>query len=142
MKKAHKENRIENNNQSKSAKEFLSKVMYQVELHKLYEVMASCQFKEDSMFCPVMVQINHQDIIKENQDKKYLLQVWTINGDMVFEKPLDEPVANWNIQGNIFIFQEDSFEGSNIVYLVKLFLESQPVVFEFSLPALNLELKH
>ena len=44
MKKAHNKNRIESKYQSKSAKEFLSKSLYQVELYKLYEVLASCQF--------------------------------------------------------------------------------------------------
>ena len=134
IKKAHRKYSLENHNQSKSAKEFLSKVLYQVELHKLYEVMASCQYKEDSPFCPVMVVINHKDIIEENQGRRYLLQVWTINGDMVFEKPLDKPVANWNIQGNKFLFQEDSIDGSRKVYLVKLFMDDRPIVFEFTLP--------
>ena len=111
MKKAHEDNSLEVKNQSKSAKEFLSKVMYEVELHKLYEVMASCQFKEDSDFCPVMVKINHSDIIEYNNGLEYLLQVWTIHGVMVFERPLSKPVATWNICGDKLLFQEDSLEG-------------------------------
>ena len=73
MKKAHDQNSLDAKNQCKSAKEFLAKVMYEVELHKLYEVMASCQFTEDSNFCPVMVQINNKDIIAQNDGLKYLL---------------------------------------------------------------------
>ena len=41
----------------------MSKVRYEVELYKLYEVMASCQFKEDADFCPVLVKINNNDIL-------------------------------------------------------------------------------
>ena len=51
---------------------------------------------------------------------------------MVFEKPLDKPVANWNISGNKFVFIEET--QSTDVYLVKLFLDKQPVVFKFVLP--------
>ena len=66
MKKLHNENSMVAKNQCKTAKEFLSQVMYDVELHKLYEVMASSQYTEDSDFCPVMVKINNEDIIAEN----------------------------------------------------------------------------
>ena len=47
--------------------------MYDVELFKLYEVMASSQYTEDSDFCPVMVKINNEDIIAENLGRQYLL---------------------------------------------------------------------
>ena len=35
----------------------MNKVMYSVPLNKLYQVMASCQYNEDSEFCPVLVKI-------------------------------------------------------------------------------------
>ena len=82
-----------------------------------------------------MVKINNEDIIEQNGVKRYLLQVWSINGVMVFEKPLDKPVVNWNISRNKLIFQEDTFNGLNEVYLVKLFIDKPPIVFKFSLPA-------
>ena len=62
-----------------------------------------------------------------------MLQVWTIKGVMVFEKPMDMPVANWNICGNKLVFMEDI--ASTDIYLVKLFLDKEPVVFKFKLPS-------
>ena len=83
-----------------------------------------------------MVKINNEDIIEQNEGKRYLLQVWSINGVMVFEKPLDKPVVNWNVSRNKLLFQEDVFNSSNNeVYLVKLFIDKPPIVFKFSLPA-------
>ena len=54
---------------------------------------------------------------------------------MVFEKPLEKPVANWNVSRDKLLFQEDSADSSNIVHLVKLFLDKPAVVFKFTLPA-------
>ena len=133
MQKLHNENSMVSKNQCKTAKEFLSQVMYDVELFKLYEVMASSQYTEDSEFCPVMVKINNEDIIAENSGLQYLLQVWSIRGELVFEKPLDKPVTSWNVSRNKLLFQEDD-NNPNLVYLVKLFIDKLPVVFKFYLP--------
>ena len=62
----------------------------------------------------------------------YLLQVWTSNGDMVFEKSLRQPISNWNISGDKFLFQES--KDSEYVHIVKLFLDEQPYLFRFKLP--------
>lgn len=51
---------------------------------------------------------------------------------MVFERPVSEPVINWNISGDTFIFQECGRESS--VYVVKLESNVTPAVFEFKLP--------
>ena len=37
---------------------------------------------------------------------KYLLQIWTNLGEMIFEKPLAKAISNWNISDNKFVFQE------------------------------------
>ena len=107
--------------------------MYDVELHKLYEVMASSQYTEDSDFCPVMVKISNEDIIAENGGRQYLLQVWSIKGELVFEKPMEKPVTSWNVSRNKLLFQEDD-DNPNLVYLVKLFIDKPPVAFKFYLP--------
>ena len=44
-------------NQCKNSKDFMKKVMYYVPLDKLYKVIASCQYTENSDFCPVLVKI-------------------------------------------------------------------------------------
>lgn len=84
----------------------MKNVMYSVPLNKLYKMMASCQYTEGASFCPVLIQIVDETILQIHNGVKYLLQVWTKKGDMVFEKPLQQPVCNWNISEDKFIFQE------------------------------------
>ena len=50
---------------------------------------------------------------------------------MLFEKSLNQPVVNWNMNSDKFLFQERQ-KGS--VYLVQLFMEEQPKVYKFKLP--------
>ena len=47
-------------NQCRNSKDFMKKVMYYVPLDKLYKVIASCQYTENSDFCPVLVKIVDQ----------------------------------------------------------------------------------
>ena len=44
-------------NQSKTSKDFMNKVMYNVPLNRLYKVLASCQYNEGANYCPVLVKI-------------------------------------------------------------------------------------
>ena len=74
----------------------MQKVMYHVPLYKLYKVVASCLYEEGALFCPVLVKIIDLTVLKENEGKPFLLQVWSIKGEMVFERSLSMPPANWN----------------------------------------------
>ena len=55
----------------------MDKVMYEIPLEKLYRVIASCQYEENSDFCPVLVKIISPEIRKiideKEQSYKYLL---------------------------------------------------------------------
>lgn len=98
-------------------------VKYIVPLCELYKVLASCNFSEANDFCPVLLEIIDKDVLKfqKNKDQKYLLQVWSKNGDLVFEKALEAPVVNWNISGDFFVFQEHVNQSE--LSLVKLFMD-------------------
>ena len=109
----------------------MKKVMYSVPLNKLYKIMASCQFNEDALYCPVLVEIVDETIQKVNDYRRYLVQVWTKKGDMIFEKPLNLPICNWNISGDKFIFQEESNKAE--IYLVKLSLDKPSYLFKFKM---------
>ena len=103
--KVHEENTLAEN-QCQNAKQFMKQVMYQVPLNQLYRVIASCMYSEDAQFCPVLVKIVDSDILKENSGKPYLLQVWNQRGEMIYERSMANPVANWNICGNKLLFME------------------------------------
>ena len=107
--------------------------MFQVPLYELYEVMASCQYHENATFCPVLLRINDRKILEYNDKMPFLLQIWTVNGEMVFEKSLKKPVANWNISDNKLVYMEEN--NSKEVFLVKVFVDKEPVIFKFNLPA-------
>ena len=106
--------------------------MFRVPLNKLYELVGSCQYNEESDFCPVLVKVQDKKVIEFNGGKRFLLQVWDRNGQMVFERPLDEPVTNWNISGDTFVFQERS--DSPTIYVVQVQSGVTPIVFKFNLP--------
>ena len=117
MREIHKATELKSS-QCNSAKDYMRSVMYTVPLSELYKVVASCNYNEENEFCPVLVRIVDKQILALNDGLEFLLQVWTNKGDMVFEKPLETPVVNWNIKKNKFLFQEhtDSCE----IYLVQL----------------------
>ena len=51
---------------------------------------------------------------------------------MIFEKPLMKPVVNWNISKDRLMFIEEN--QSTEFYLVKLFMDKQPIIYKFQLP--------
>ena len=61
-----------------------------------------------------------------------MLQVWTDEGELIFERALHKPVSNWNISEEKFIFQED--KDSEDIYVVRLFKKRQPLLFKITLP--------
>ena len=63
------------------------------------------------------------------------MQVWTLKGEMIFEKPLEKPVTNWNISGNVLLFLEEV--DSTNVWMVKLFEDKSPILFKFVIPSIN-----
>ena len=61
--------------------------------------------------------------------------MWTIKGEMIFEKPLEKPISNWNISDNILLFLEEI--NSTEVWVVKLFEDRAPTLFKFIIPTLS-----
>ena len=107
-------------------------MLYKVPLDKLYKVLFSCLYEENAEFCPVIVKIIDEYILQQNDNVPYLLQVWTIDGEMAFERPLLRPPANWSISENKLVYVEDVDHTE--ITLVKLYRKKGPVVFKFHLP--------
>ena len=135
---AHSKNSLEGH-QFKIAKDFLNRAEFSVPLDKLYKVLASCNFNENNFYCPVLLQVVNSKIKEHAPDKDYLLQVWTKEGEMVFERALKYPVFNWNVTHDKLMFQEEpeENEGSGIptLWVVKLFKDKTPFIFKFKFPA-------
>ena len=65
------------------------------------------------------------------------MQVWSNQGELVYERKLLEPVANWSISTDKLLFQEEV--GSSTVCVVKLSLDSRATLYEIELPQEVLE---
>ena len=107
----------------------MHKVMYSVPLNQLYEVVASCNYDEKSNFCPVLIRIVDEKIKSFNPGKHYLVQVWTKEGQIIFERAMSKPISNWNITRDKFLFQETA--NSPEVFLLQLYMDKTPILFKF-----------
>ena len=72
MIQAHQKNRIEHAN-IKSAKEFMQEIQSKVPLKGLYKVIASCNYNENSHYCPVIIEIKDKTILRNNNMHPFLL---------------------------------------------------------------------
>ena len=125
------ENLLEKN-QFKASKEMMRNIEFNVPIDELYKVVASCNYNINNFYCPVLVKIVDETILDRMTRKAYLLQVWNKLGEMVFERSLNQPVANWNISGDIFMYQEDSKDSH--IWLIKLYKQKSPHIFKITLP--------
>ena len=106
--------------------------MFRINLDSLYKVVGSCINNATDEFCPVLVKIVQPRIIDKNDGCQYLLQIWSKQGELVFERKLKEPVANWSFSSGMFLFQEEI--GSCSVFIVKVVEDLCPTLFEVVLP--------
>ena len=90
-------------------------------LNELYVIMASCNYFDNQVFCPVLIRMVDPTILELNFPNQYLLQVWSNKGEMVFERAMVKPVVNWNIVEDKFLFQEEA--GKPEIFMVRLFIE-------------------
>ena len=78
-----------NPNQNDAFK-FLESLSYRIQLSKLYEIVSSCNYNLKNKWCPVILKIgsslNKEDRIKARINNDYLLQVWSVKGELIFER--------------------------------------------------------
>ena len=113
--KARKENSLEAFLGISDALGYIGKLKFDVSLSDLYTVIDSCNYNDDNFWTPVILKVGEMmqetGKTKKFQVKtkltKFLLQVWDKKGRMVYERQLLQPVRNWGIFGDIFIFVEE-----------------------------------
>ena len=78
---------------------------------------------------------------KENKDNKlkgvrFLLQIWSDTGTMIYERKLSQPILSWCLQHDILFFKtkEESDKGIVKLYAVKCFKEEPPNLITFNFP--------
>ena len=83
----HKENRLETN-QAQNSVEFKDQIKYELPLDDIYEVKCSCLYDDAEKYCPVIVKIKDESLIKMNGKLPFLLQIWNRKGELIFERSL------------------------------------------------------
>ena len=53
-----------------------------INLDKLYRIVDTCYYSRFMPYCPILLEDTHSE-----SEKKYHLQVWDINGKMVYTPP-------------------------------------------------------
>ena len=76
---------------------------------------------EENEFCAVEIQI--EDFELQNKYRgRYLIQVWTKAGTMVFQRILQYPIRRWNLNGNYLIFVQNEKEPTDYKEYQQIFV--------------------
>ena len=109
----------------KTGKDYLEAIRFSIPLHDIFTVVDSCHYNYDEEYCPVLLKLgkdyDKHMLAPEEEAKfahvhRYQLQIWKKGGDKIFEREIrasaahTKPVVNWNIFGDVFIFQENNSE--------------------------------
>ena len=79
---------------------------FNVDISKLYSVLTSACNNQANRYCPVQLCVNDLSLI-EHYGGQYLIQLWSDNKELVYQRVRSQPLANRNLIDNYFIFQED-----------------------------------
>lgn len=91
---------------------------FSLNLEDLYTVVDSANYNRSNKFCPVLLKVGPKMVPDDTAHaEKYLLQVWSNEGEMIFEKELNQKVKCWNIYGDNFFWQER--DNLNVIYLLQ-----------------------
>ena len=62
----------------------------------LYKIIGTLVANNQQKFCPILLEISDSKLIKkENNPCKYLLQVWTQKGEMIYEQRMERAIRGW-----------------------------------------------
>ena len=64
----------------------MKQIIYTVKISQLYEVVDSCVYDMNSVFCPVLLRIKNEKIKEQNNGFEFLLQIWSNRGALIYEK--------------------------------------------------------
>jgi len=130
----------------KTGKDYLEAIRFSIPLQDIFTVVDSCHFNYDEEYCPVLLKLG-KDYDKHLMDKdeeaklchvhRYQLQIWKKGGYKIYEREIrtdadfKKPIANWNIFGDVFVFQELN---NSELCLVKCYPDKNCEFYKFMLP--------
>ena len=81
---------------------------FNVDISKLYTVVASGCTNQANKYCPVQMRVNDKRLI-EHYGGTYLVQLWSADKELVYQTARKQPLSNRNLTDDYFVFQEDDF---------------------------------
>jgi hypothetical protein len=84
-------------------------VSHQIPISDLYKLEKSWSNSEENIFCAVQIKIADTELQTRfiPRSGRYLLQVWTKTGQLIYSKILEKQVHTCNINGNYLVFVTD-----------------------------------
>jgi hypothetical protein len=84
-------------------------VSHNIPISELYKIEGCCNHSEANSFCAVQIKIENMELQKKYKGR-YLLQVWSKKGELVYSKILQQPLHLWNLIGDHLIFVQSEKE--------------------------------
>jgi hypothetical protein len=78
-------------------------VSNKIPISELYKIVKTCSNSEQNDFCAVLVSIEDMELQKSHSGR-YLLQIWTKEGLLVYSLTMQSPVHVWNLNANYLTF--------------------------------------
>ena len=127
----------------KNGKDYLEAIRFSIPLHDILTVVDSCHFNYNDEYCPVLLKLgkdydkhlDKEEELKTSDVHRYQLQIWKMGGYKIYEREirtndaLKKPIANWNIFGDVFVFQE-----LGELCMVKCYSDKNCEFYKFVLP--------
>eukprot|EP00347_Sterkiella_histriomuscorum_P010847 403374696 len=93
-------NDIENSSES-----YFKKIIYNIDLDEsLYSFQKSCYIDDSSPFIPVVFKLKRPEMISNNEDYDYQLQIWNKYQELIYVQPLKYNIKTWQSCGNNLIY--------------------------------------
>jgi len=111
--------------------QYLESILQDVPLQKIREIVRSCHFDQNNLFCAVLSKVSDPRLKDKYGDGStkcnYLFEVWS-QGELLFQRPLKNKIRVWNTsrQNNSIIYvlhpedEELDEGGKSYIHIVSL----------------------
>eukprot|EP00347_Sterkiella_histriomuscorum_P013502 403364473 len=124
-----------------TADQYFKEISYFIDLNQIYNVLGTCYINDDVPYCPILVELSQEKIIKAYDGCSYLLQAWKKDQQRkVFEKPLKSKIKLWAVVYRYLIYTLEGEEEKDKIYIVDLDGANKTMIVKNF--ALDMDCKH
>ena len=92
-----------------SPEKLLQSMSFNVDTALLYEIEKTCVLSQANRYCPILLQVNDKDLVKE-YGGEYVIQVWSDEKQLLYEKVRESTIYSWSLINNFFVFRDELSE--------------------------------